>query len=112
VRISSIDIRGGNVNLRFQVQRPVDAGVIAEALSQGGFDVSQPATTRKDATTFESTIQAEWYDRVSANASNSEEQQSVDRLGQVEQPSSHVAESTNTSSVSRPQIGAQEFDAR
>ena len=69
VRISSIDIRDGDLDLTFQVQHFVEAGVIAEALSQGGFDVSQPATAQKDAKTFESTIKATWQDREPATNS-------------------------------------------
>lgn len=60
LKVSSIDIRDGELDLTFQVQHFVEAGTVAEALSQGGFDVSQPATTQKDVRTFESTIQATW----------------------------------------------------
>lgn len=76
-RISSIDIRNGNMELTFQVQHFVDAGVIAEALSQAGFEVSQPATAQKDAKTFESTIQAKWNDGISESTHKSSGEQAV-----------------------------------
>ena len=53
------------MDLTFQVRRTVDAGAVAEALSQGGFDVAPPVITQKDAKTFNSTIQAEWREHES-----------------------------------------------
>ena len=63
--IKAIDIRNGKMDLTFQVRRTVDAGAVAEALSQGGFDVAPPVITQKDAKTFNSTIQAEWREHES-----------------------------------------------
>ena len=49
----------------------MDAGVIAEALSQGGFEVAPPVTTQKDSKTFDSILEANWPRRgASDNRSN------------------------------------------
>ena len=70
-RVGGIDIRNGDVEIDLQVRRPVDAGVIAEALSQGGFEVAPPVTTQKDSKTFDSILEANWPRRgASDNRSN------------------------------------------
>ena len=66
-RISEIDIRNGAIDIDLQVRRPVDAGVIAESLSKGGFEVAPPVTTQKDAKTFDSFLEAKWPRTRTAN---------------------------------------------
>jgi hypothetical protein len=63
IRISSIKIFNGQVDLDMQVRSPVDAGVLATSLSSAGFDVEPPVTTQKDARTFDSLLEAQWVGR-------------------------------------------------
>jgi hypothetical protein len=115
VRISSIDIRNGDLDLTFQVQHFVEAGIVAEALSQGGFDVSQPATAQKDAKTFESTIQAKWRQIVSASTNQAAEgaafssraEQSKPSIGKPNKPTPG-----NAFRIAGPQTETPEVDAR
>ncbi|MAI33747.1 MAG: hypothetical protein L7W43_11800 [Rubripirellula sp.] len=115
MRISSIDIRNGDLNLTFQVQHFVDAGVVAEALSQGGFDVSQPATTQKDAKTFESSLQAKWRKDSSANTNHAGEKPAA--IPRVEQgnPSTGTPPPLGpgiTSRLTLPPTDESEIDAK
>jgi hypothetical protein len=115
VRVSSIDIRNGDLNLTFQVQHFVEAGIVAEALSQGGFDVSQPATAQKDAKTFESTIQAKWRKNVSASANQAGEGSAVLSRAEQGKPSigkPNIPTSNNAARMTRPQTETPEVDAR
>ena len=115
VRISSIDIRNGDLDLTFQVQHFVEAGIVAEALSQGGFDVSQPATAQKDAKTFESTIQAKWRQNLSASTNQASEGAAVSSTVQQNKPfirKPNTPTSSNTSRIARPRTEAREVDAK
>ncbi|MGI9468550.1 MAG: hypothetical protein ACR2OA_15640 [Rubripirellula sp.] len=115
VRVSSIDIRNGDLDLTFQVQHFVEAGIVAEALSQGGFDVSQPATAQKDAKTFESTIQAKWRRNVSASTNQPSEEPAVPNVVEPSKTSigaPNIPTSSNASPISRPQTDTREVDSR
>ncbi len=59
-RIKSLKILNGQVDLEVQVRTPVDAGVLATSLESHGFEVEPPVTTRKDAQTFDSVLEAKW----------------------------------------------------
>jgi hypothetical protein len=59
-RLTRIQIRDGDVDLEVQVRSPVDAGTLANALSGAGFEVKPPGTTRIDAGTFRSSLEARW----------------------------------------------------
>ena len=61
----SLKILNGEVDLEFQVRAAVDAGALATALESHGFEVEPPVTTRKDATTFDSVLEARWSGRPS-----------------------------------------------
>ena len=111
VRINSIDIRNGDLDLTFQVQHFVEAGLVAEALAQGGFDVSQPATAQKDAKTFESTIQARWRQNPSANANQASEGAAISV--KVPQGNPSIGEpNTPISNIARSRTETQEVDAK
>ena len=111
VRISSIDIRNGDLDLTFQVQHFVEAGLVAEALARGGFDVSQPATAQKDAKTFESTIQARWRQNPSANANQASE--GAASSNRVPQGKPSIGEpNTPISNITRSRTETQEADAK
>ncbi len=115
VRINSIDIRNGKLDLTFQVQRTVDAGAIAEALSQAGFDVSPPVTTQKDAKTFDSIIQAQWQERDSAGTNRSPQTQSNPVENQERPQSLHTPKASDWNSDpdnSRHHNHAREFASR
>ncbi len=115
VRISSIDIRNGALDLTFQVQHFVEAGIVAEALSQSGFDVSQPATAQKDAKTFESTIQAKWRQIVSASTNQAAEAAAVSSRTNQSKPSigePNIPTSGNAFRIAGPQTETPEVDAR
>lgn len=60
LRITSINILDGKVDLDIQVRSPVDAGVVAKSLAAAGFQVEPPGTTQQDGRTFQSQIEAVW----------------------------------------------------
>ncbi len=62
-RVKSLKIQGGQVDLDLQVRTTVDAGTLANALESNGFEVQPPVTTRKDAKTFDSVLEARWKGR-------------------------------------------------
>ena len=95
LRINSIDIRNGILDLAFQVQRTVDAGAVAEALSKAGFDVSPPVTTQKDGKTFDSTIQAQWKERSPKSTGRSPETPSDPAENQNSQKALHTPKTSN-----------------
>lgn len=59
-RVTSIDIRNGQIDLDLQVRSPVDAGAIASSLADAGFEVKPPVITQQDAKTFDALLKAEW----------------------------------------------------
>ena len=59
-RVSRIQIRNGSLQLDVQVRNLRDAGLLATALAEQGFDVAPPGTNQKDADTYESTLVASW----------------------------------------------------
>lgn len=67
LRITRIEIIDGDVDLMIQVKNPVDAGRIATAISQAGFEVDPPGTRRVDEQTFESDLKATWVGEPSDN---------------------------------------------
>jgi type II secretion system protein L len=60
LRITSLDIADGEVQLDVQVRSPVDAGRLATSLAAAGFDVKPPVTTQQDTGTFRSVLEASW----------------------------------------------------
>ena len=70
-RISRLKILNGRVQLELQVRTAVDAGALATALKSHGFEVEPPVTTRKDARTFDSVLEASWPGR-SSNSGKTE----------------------------------------
>ncbi len=69
-RITSVKILNGRVDIDLQVRTTVDAGALAGALEENGFEVEPPVTTRKDARTFDSTLEARWVGRRENQSSN------------------------------------------
>ena len=58
--MKSLKILNGQVDLEMQVRTAVDAGAWPTALESNGFEVEPPVTTRKDARTFDSVLEARW----------------------------------------------------
>ena len=69
-RITRLSILNGRVDLDLQVRSPVDAGALATSLSESGFEVEPPVTTRKDAKTFDSILEANWIGTTTLSGSN------------------------------------------
>jgi hypothetical protein len=59
-RMTSLKINNGQVDIDLQVRTAVDAGLLASALQSHGFEVEPPVTTRQDAKTFQSVLEAKW----------------------------------------------------
>ncbi|MGB7325362.1 MAG: hypothetical protein WBD31_10865 [Rubripirellula sp.] len=59
-QFESIAINDGKVDMDLLVRSPVDAGKIASAIAEAGFQVNPPVTTQKDAKSFVSAIEATW----------------------------------------------------
>lgn len=71
-RIESLNISNGRVDLELQVRTAVDAGALATALESQGFRVEPPITTRKDAASFDSILEAQWVGRAPESETSAE----------------------------------------